>query len=370
MHDLSRYHRQMLLPGIGREGQERLRDGTAVVIGCGALGTFLADLLARAGVGRLLIIDRDVVEITNLQRQVLFDERDVERCMPKAEAAKEKIAHINSQVNVVAVVDDLNHTNIDRLLGRQVEAGGPTVLVDGLDNFETRFLVNDWAVKRTMPYVYGGAVGTVGMTMAILPHAGSDATDLPPWQVAGFATPCLRCVFDQAPPPGLNPTCDTAGVLGPLIGIIAGHEAAEALKILTGNFAAVNRDIVHVDLWSNTQAGFAVQGAYDTGNCACCRQRRFEYLEGKLAGGTTTLCGRNAVQLSHGRSDGNIDFNRLAERLEHHGSVKTNRFMVRADIVEAGSAYELTLFKDGRAIVKGTEDQTVARRIYAKYIGG
>ena len=244
--DFSRYHRQMLLPGFGEDGQRRLAESTAVVLGCGALGTVAADMLARAGVGRLIVIDRDYVELTNLQRQVLFDEADAAEALPKAEAARRKLARINSAVEVTAVVDDINAGNIERY------AGGADVIVDGLDNFETRYLANDYAVKHGIPYVYGGAVGTTGAALAILPH--TDRGDAPWERLPGGsrATPCLRCLFEEAPPPGTMPTCDTVGVLGPAVAIVANFEAAEALKILTGNLDRVTTTMLSFDLWANT----------------------------------------------------------------------------------------------------------------------
>ena len=362
----------MLLPGIGEEGQKKLCESTALVVGCGALGTVLSDVLARSGVGHLIIVDRDTVELTNLQRQVLFDENDVQEAMPKAEAARRKLAGINSQVNVTAVVDDLNRDNLEKVLFGTDPKGSIAcpvdVIVDGTDNFETRFLINDGAVKHAIPYVYAGAVGTFGMTFPILPHSGR--ADPTPWENAGRATPCLRCLFDQAPPPGANPTCETAGVLAPVVSIMASYEAAEAIKILTGNWDAVSRSILQVDLWTNQIHQFDVAGAYDAGDCVCCRHRRFEYLEGDKGGSAITLCGRNAVQLARRRSNGRLDFEKISERLRHHGKVITNPFMLRAQITEHGEPYELTLFHDGRAIVKGTEQSKVARSIYDKYVGG
>lgn len=372
-HDLARYHRQTLLPGFGDDAQRRLLASRAFIVGCGALGTVIANMLARAGVGTLVIADRDFIEMTNLQRQVLFDEADVEQGLPKAEAAKRKIAAINSQVTVEAVVDDVNAGNVERLMR------GCDVVVDGVDNFETRFLVNDAVVKHGLPYVYGGAVGTVGMSYPILPHTpGGDTA----WERAGRATPCLRCIFEQAPPPGMNPTCDTAGVLGPVVSIIANYQAAEALKILTGNLDRVADRMLHIDLWENTVKQLKVQRAYDIGECEACKKRNFEFLEGKYASSTTTLCGRNAVQLTHkqaepasaggggGGGNGRLDFDALATRLRAHGSVNANKFMLRADLKDNGNDYELTLFTDGRAIVKGTKEPNVAKSIYAKYVGG
>jgi molybdopterin/thiamine biosynthesis adenylyltransferase len=364
-HDLSRYHRQMLLPGFGEEGQRKLLNATALVVGCGALGTVIANMLARAGIGHLVIVDRDFIELTNLQRQVLFDEDDVANAIPKAEAAKQKLAKINSQVRVTAVVDDVNHSNIERLALEA--AGGPVdVIVDGVDNFETRYLANDVAVKHGIPYVYGGAVGTVGAAYPILPHtAGGDSV----WEKAGKATPCLRCIFEQAPPPGVNPTCDTAGVLGPVVSIISNFQVIEAIKILTGNFDALAPTMLHVDVWTNVMRQFKVARAYDVGDCVCCKQRKFEFLEGKFASGTTTLCGRNAVQITQPAGSDRLQFDEIAQRLRAHGSVSANKFMLRADITDNGQPYELTLFTDGRAIVKGTKHPNVAKSIYAKYVG-
>ncbi len=369
--NLDRYNRQMLLPHFGEEGQKRLRDATALVVGCGALGTVIANMLARAGVGHLVIVDRDFIETSNLQRQVLFDEDDVSQALPKAEAAKRKIARINSQVRVDAVVDDVNHTNIEKLIAMS-DTGVVDVIVDGVDNFETRFLVNDAAVKHRVPYVYGGAVGCVGMSYAILPHSPPGGGMETPWEVAGKATPCLRCIFEQMPPPGMNPTCDTAGVLGPVVSIIANYQCVETLKILSGNFAAVNPTLTSIDVWENTFRGFKVSRAYDVGDCVCCKRRNFEFLAGKFASGTTTLCGRNAVQITQPpeAQNGRLNFEQIASRLKPHGSVLANKFMIRADITDNGKPYELTVFNDGRAIVKGTKESSVARSIYAKYVGG
>ncbi|MEX2387050.1 MAG: ThiF family adenylyltransferase [Phycisphaeraceae bacterium] len=358
--DLARYHRQMLLPGFGETGQRKLLASKALVVGCGALGTVAANLLARAGVGHLVIVDRDFIEETNLQRQVLFDENDVKNAIPKAEAAKQKLATINSGVKVTAIVDDVNHTNIEKL------AEGCDVLVDGVDNFETRFIVNDAAVKLGIPYVYGGAVGTVGMQYAILPHTANGDS---PWEKAGKATPCLRCIFEQAPPPGMNPTCDTAGVLGTSVGIVATYEVNEALKILTGNWDAISPTLLHMDTWHNVVKQFKVAKAYDVGECTCCKKRDFEFINGKFGSSTTTLCGRNAVQLQQKVQGDKLNFDEIAGRLRSHGDVTANKFMLRANITDNGDPYELTLFTDGRAIVKGTKHANVAKGIYAKYVG-
>jgi len=363
-HDLSRYHRQMLLPGFGEKGQRKLLESTVLVLGCGALGTVAANMLARAGVGHLVIVDRDFIELTNLQRQVLFDEQDVADGIPKAEAAKRKIAQINSQVRVTAIVDDINHTNIERF------ANGADALVDGLDNFETRYLANECAVKHGIPYLYGGAVGTAGMACTILPHTrnGEAAWESDP--AHSKATPCFRCLFEEAPPPGQSPTCDTVGVLGPVVSIIANFQVSETLKILTGNFDRVSPTLLNIDLWANTVTQLKVGRAWEDGDCPCCKHQSFEFLEGRSGSSTTTLCGQDAVQLTHRQQMGTLNFAEVAARLRQHGPVRSNEFMIRAELRDNDRPYELTLFANGRAIIKGTGEAAVARGIYAKYVGG
>ena len=361
--DLSRYHRQTLLPGFGAQGQRRLGRSTAFILGCGALGSMAAELLARAGVGHLVIVDRDFVEITNLQRQVLFNEQDVAEAMPKAHAARRRLARINSSVRVTAIVDDLNRGNIARY------ASGADVFVDGLDNFETRYLANDYAVRHGIAYIYGGAVGTIGAAFAILPHTASGDA---PWERDhgnNRATPCLRCLFEEAPPPGTLPTCETVGVLASAVTTIAGFQVAETLKVLTGNFDRICPTLLNLDLWTNTITQLKVESAYERGDCPCCKQGRFDYLDGRLGSGATTLCGRDAVQLTHRQSPEGLDLDRVAARLRAHGNVISGRYMIRATITDGGNAYTLSLFPDGRAIVHGTAEPNVARSVYAKYVG-
>ncbi|MDX1498815.1 MAG: ThiF family adenylyltransferase [Woeseiaceae bacterium] len=358
--DLARYHRQMLLPGFGEDGQRRLADSRVLLLGCGALGSIAAEMLARAGVGHLVIVDRDFVELTNLQRQLLYDERDVADAIPKAIAAKERIARINSAVAVTAIVDDINHTNIAQF------ADGADVLVDGLDNFETRYLANDLAVKTGRPYVYGAAVGTTGMAFTVLPATGGMA----PWERDGgnLATPCFRCLFDAAPPPGASATCDTVGVIGAAVGIVANFQVAETLKILTGNYDRVSRALLNLDLWANEILQLEVPGGA-AADCPCCRHGRFDYLDGKAGSDAASLCGRDAVQLRHRQRADGVDLDALARRLRGQGSVRSNQFMLQAHIADGDKAWEITLFPDGRAIVKGTDDPQVARSIYARYVG-
>jgi len=332
---LERYSRQIRFPGIGEAGQQRLLDARVAVVGCGALGSFQAGALARAGIGFLRIIDRDYVELSNLQRQWLFDQRDVEQGLPKAIAATRKIAAINSDIEAEPSVADLTPSNIDDLLG---DVG---LILDGTDNFETRYLINDYAVSRGLPWIYGAAVGSYGITMPVLPGT----------------TACLRCVYPD-PPAGAQPTCETAGVLGSITALIASLQVSEALKILC--CAEVSRKITTVDVWSGEIRQLA-QPSPDE-RCPACGRREFPYLNGKRRS-PVSLCGRNAVQI-HERSRP-IDLEDLAARLAPLGVVRSNEFALRFET----PPYLLTVFPDGRAIVKGTTDVGVARSLYARYVG-
>jgi len=367
-----RYHRQMLLPQIGEEGQRRLREAHALVVGCGALGCVIVDALARAGVGTLTIIDRDLVDLTNLHRQILFDERDAEEGIPKAEAARARVARINREVTTHAHVDDFNHHNAESYIH------GADLILDGLDNFATRYLLNDLAVKHGLPYIHGGAVGTTGTALTILPHPArrtGQSRSAIRW-TAEQATPCLRCVFPEPPAPGFGPTCDTAGVLGPLVMMIASHQAAEAIKLLTGNIDAVDRSLLSIDAWSNRLRRVDVSGARDGARCPCCGEGRFEFLAGDDAEATGMLCGLKAIQIIPPRQPGTaapIDLAALARRLAAHGSFTRNRFLLRGTLAaergENGEPIELTVFPGGRAIIRGTSRPETARSIYARYIG-
>jgi molybdopterin/thiamine biosynthesis adenylyltransferase len=360
---VDRYHRQMLLPGFGPEGQSRLQGATVAVLGCGALGCVVADALARAGVGRLHLVDRDFIELTNLQRQLLYDEGDVAAGLPKAEAARRRLQEINSTVACEAIVDDINPGSIGQI------AEGADLLVDGLDNFDTRYLVNDYAVRNGLPYVYGGAVGTSGMAYVVLPKSidGSSAWETLP--AGSRATPCLRCLFPEAPPPGESATCDTAGVLGPVVGIIGNFQAAEALKILSGNFDRVSRSLFNLDLWTNTAMHLSLEAGESAVLCPCCGRRDFESLEGRAGSTAAVLCGRDAVQLRHRQDAAGVDLDALERKLRAHGTANANAFMLRAELQEGGTSYQLTVFPDGRAIIKGTADIATARGLYAKFVG-
>ena len=334
-----RYSRQRLFGPIGPAGQEKLRASRVSLIGCGALGTHLAQHIARAGVGRLRICDRDFVELDNLQRQVLFDEADVKANLPKAAAAAAKLALINRDVAVEPRVVDVNAGNVESLVG------DADVVLDGTDNFETRFLLNDACVKLGKPWVYGGCVGSYGMVLTVVPGA----------------TPCFRCVIGEMPAPGSSPTCDTAGVLGPAVGVVASLQAAEALKLLTGHRDAVAAGLVTLDVWTNSHQAF--KAARDP-ECPACGARKFEFLEGRATGTATTLCGRNAVQVSPPAAAG-LDLAGVAKRLKRVGKVSRNEYLVRFTV----DGLEMTLFPDGRAIIKGTDDPARARAVYSKYIG-
>lgn len=332
-----KYSRQILFPPIGLEGQKRLLAARAVIVGCGALGTVQANALTRAGVGTLRIIDRDFVEASNLQRQMLFEEDDAAQNLPKAVAAERKLRRINSGVAVEGVVGDLDSANAEELL-RSFQ-----VILDGTDNFEARYLINDVAVKLGIPWIYGAAVGSLATTMSILP--GRSA--------------CLACVYPDLPK-GLHPTCDTAGVISPAAAWAAAIQVAEALKILLGRETELHGSLQSLDLWTNQAQRVRPRRDPD---CRVCGARQFVHLEG---GGPAhvTLCGRNSVQI-HQRQPRELDLAALGARLEQFGPVRANPYLLRCRL----DPYELTVFPDGRAIIKGTQDPAVARGLYAKYIG-
>jgi adenylyltransferase/sulfurtransferase len=324
------------------EGQKKIAAARVLILGCGALGTALANTMVRAGVGRLKIVDRDFIEENNLQRQSLLDEGDLAAGLPKAVAVERKLRQINSQVKVEGVVADVNYTNVE---GFVQEAD---LVLDGTDNFETRFLLNDACVKNGIPWIYGGCVGSTGMTMNILPRE----------------TPCLRCVWEDAPPPGFAPTCDTAGIIAPIASIIAAIECAEALKILIGNRAELSKDLITVDLWPFSVVRHPMARLREAGDCPACKQGRYKALEPQESSHITTLCGRQAVQITP-RIPERLDLAVVANTLAKLGKVTCNPFMLKFSVGE----FELTLFPDARAIIQGTRDTGVARALYAKYVG-
>jgi molybdopterin-synthase adenylyltransferase len=334
-----RYSRQILFRGIGADGQRRLAAGRVAIVGCGATGSALASLLARAGVGTLRIIDRDYVEPSNLQRQSLFDEKDAAESLPKAIAAARKIAAFNSEIAVEARVDDVVPGNIHALLE------GRDVILDGTDNFETRYLVNDYAVSRSLPWIYAAAVGSYGVTLNVLP--GNTA--------------CLACIFPDSPR-GMVETCETSGILNTAVNLVASIAATEAVKLLVGGAAAehLRRTLWSFDVWTNENAEIAA-GKPRPG-CRACGERDFVHLAGE-GRPHITMCGRNSVQI-HERARP-IDFAEMQRRLESLGVVRHNEFVLKF----WREPYEMTLFPDGRAIIKGTTDTGVARSLYARFVG-
>lgn len=358
--DLSRYHRQMLVHGVGAQGQRRLGRAHAVIVGCGALGCEAADLLARAGIGTLTLIDRDVVEWTNLQRQRLYAERDAAAGTPKAEAAAARLAEINSGVRVRPMVLELRHRDAERVLLNE----RPDVIIDGTDNFAARYLINDVAVKHRVPYVYGGVVATRGMQMSVVPGG-----------------PCLRCVFPDAPEPGSAPTCDTAGVLGPAVEIVAGFQAADAIRIMLGMPEAQGPALLEFDLWTRRTRQITVE---KDPACKCCAGSTFEALDGLMTTGAAYLCGQNAVQVhprgfagDRGEDDADepprVMFETLAQRLMPHGAVTRTRFMLRVSLEaergDDGGPVLMSIFPDGRALFRGIRNPDRARVLYERYVG-
>ena len=335
--DRERYSRQILYRHIGEAGQGKLLASRAAIVGCGALGSHQAAMLVRAGVGELRIIDRDYVEESNLQRQILFDERDAAQSLPKAVAAESHLKQANSRVRVCGIVADLTAENAAELLG------GVHVILDGTDNFETRYLINDFAVQQGIPWVYGAAVGSYGATMTIVPGDG----------------PCLACLFPE-PPTGMHTTCDTEGIIGSAASAVASIQAAEALKLLVGDRQALHRKLISLDVWENRFQ--AVDPGKPADDCRACRRREFVHLSGERAV-QITPCGRNSVQIHERRRP--VDFAELEARLKSLGSVRSNAFVMQFSV----APYEMKIFPDGRAIIKGTTDPGLARSLYARYIG-
>jgi len=329
----------MLFPGIGPEGQRKLAAARVAMVGCGATGSALAGLLARAGVGLLRIIDRDFVEPSNLQRQSLFDEADASESLPKAIAAARKIAAFNSQILVEPKVEDLVPSNIESVLE------GCDLILDGTDNFETRYLINDYAVSRSLPWIYSAAVASYGVTLNIVPGQ----------------TACMACIFPESPR-GMVQTCETSGILNSAVNLVASIAATEALKILVGGVdaKALRRTLLSFDVWTNEHAQIGAD--QPRAGCRACGEHDFVHLAGE-GRPHITLCGRNSVQIHERQRP--IDFAEMNRRLQPHGVVRYNSFVLKF----WHDPYEMTLFPDGRAIIKGTADTAVARTLYARYVG-
>jgi molybdopterin/thiamine biosynthesis adenylyltransferase len=331
-----RYSRQTLFAPVGTQGQARIRQAKVAVVGCGAIGASVCTLLSRAGIGTLRIIDRDYVEISNLQRQILFDEEDARQSLPKADAAATKLSGINSDVKLEAYAKDLTPETAYLLFGADV-------VLDCTDNFETRYLINDFAIKHGIAWIYAAAVGSYAVSMNILPGE----------------TACLACMFAE-PPRGTFATCETAGILNSAANLVASVQVSEALKLLVGARQQLRRSLLSMDVWTNDRS--EISTAKPRADCRVCQQKVFEYLEGK-ARPQITLCGRNSVQI-HERNRP-VDFPEMSSRLSPHGQVRYNDMILKF----WRDAYEMTLFRDGRAIIKGTTDPAVARSLYARFVG-
>ncbi len=334
-----RYSRQILFSGIGAEGQQRLLAARVLIVGCGALGSAHAESLARAGVGHLRIVDRDFVEPSNLQRQTMFTESDAEQRLPKAIATANHLRQINSEIEIEPHILDINYSNVERLLE------GCDVVIDGTDNFATRYLVNDACVKHNVNWIYGAAVGSYGVTMTVRPHRSA----------------CLRCIFEEAPPAASAPTCDTSGVIMPIINIVSAVQASEALKLLTGRLDDLHGSLMQFDVWRNEWRRIGT--GTPRPDCQTCGAGIYETLShaGEAA---AVLCGRDAIQISPPQPT-HINFSSLAERLRRAGEVKFNEYLLR---FKTGN-FELTVFPDARSIIRGTDEIATARSLYAKYIG-
>jgi molybdopterin/thiamine biosynthesis adenylyltransferase len=341
-----RYRKQMLFSGIGRDGQQKLSESSVLLVGCGALGCVLADAMTRAGVGFIRIVDRDFVELSNLQRQVLFTESDVEQHLPKSIAAADRLRRVNSAVSIDPHVADVDFSNILEF------TSGVNLILDGTDNFEIRYLINDVALETGIPWIFTGCTGSCGQMMPVFP--GRSA--------------CLRCLMENPPPAGTTETCDTAGVLGPAIGVIASMQAAMALRILVEppEACGVPVRMTMIDVWDGTFRQMDVSRLREQTDCPACRHGERLWLSGTVRSGSTVLCGRNAVQVMPSEKI-RLSLPELGRKLESSGIVTLNPFLIRLTVHDAG--LEITVFPDGRAIVRGTEDPSVARSAYSRYIG-
>lgn len=338
--DSDRYSRQILFEGIGRDGQERLLGSRVLVLGCGALGASHAEMLSRAGTGFLRIVDRDFVEYSNLQRQTLFTESDAEERLPKAVAAKNRLSEVNSEIEVEAVVADVNFSNAEELVG------DVDLIIDGSDNFQVRYLINDACVKLSKPWIYGAAVSSYGTTMTIRPGK----------------TPCLRCIFGEMPPAGSAPTCDTAGVIQPIIASVSSVQVTEAIKILTGQLDSLHGSLLQIDIWRGDWRKIKMKTPHP--DCVCCGKRDFEFLSEENQETLTSLCGRNAVQIMPAAGT-EIDLEKLEESLARSLKTERNEYLLRFSL----DGRTVTLFRDARAIIQGTDDVSEARAIYSRYVG-
>lgn len=335
-----RYSRQELFPEIGKEGQKKLFNSRIAVFGAGALGAAHAESLARAGVGFIRIIDRDFVEFSNLQRQVLYTELDASQKRPKAVAAMDRLREINSEIEIEGIVADINHANVEDFLK------DCDLVIDGTDNFQVRYLLNDAAVKHRKPWIYGAAVSSYGTTMTIIP----------------METPCLRCVFEEIPSAGSSPTCDTAGVIAPIIASISAVQVTEAIKILTGRRDALHGSLMQIDVWHSDWRRISLTNPRN--ECPACGHRDFEFLTSPNEEYSTILCGRNAVQIQPSNSSG-FELEKLADRYADFKGFSSNEYLIRFE----ADGHDFTVFRDARAIIGACEDVLEARVLYSKFVG-
>jgi adenylyltransferase/sulfurtransferase len=334
---MDRYSRQELFQPIGKDGQKKIRQSVVTIVGCGALGSLQAEVLTRAGVGKIILIDRDFVEHSNLQRQSLFDENDANQVVPKAIAAAKRLAEINRDVDVIPHVADLSVENLHLL-------NDANLILDGTDNFQVRFLLNDYSWKQNVPWIYGACVGSTGTASAFLPPS----------------FPCLRCIFESEPPAGSAPTCDTAGILWPAVGAVVSYQTTAAFKILTGN--PIASEILQMDVWNGEHRMVSLSKAKRS-DCLTCGLMKFPSLQVQAVQ-ETALCGRDAVQIRPSKAAA-LDLDAIYQRWESLGASRRNPFLIKLALPEN----EIVLFPDGRAIIKGTSDFTRARSLYAKYVG-
>ncbi len=337
---MNRYIRQLIFAPIGSAGQKKLLNSKIAIIGCGALGSRVAEEMVRSGCGSVKIIDRDFIELSNLQRQVLFTEEDVKKNKPKAVAAAEKLRQINSEIEIIDIVDDVNYATINKYLD------GVDLILDGTDNFEARMTVNDYSQKNNIPYIYAASVSSYGCIFNIIPDA----------------TACLRCIYPEIPPPGEVETCDTAGIISPLVGVIASFESAEAIKLLTGNISNLRKKLLFIDIWSNVINEFEIKLNH---KCRCCQLKEYDYLTAQAGKKITSLCGRNAIQITPAVLGVEINMNKLKQTLSSVGEVKENKFFLKFKVDD----YIMTIFKNSRVIIEGTTDEKIARSLYSRYIG-
>ncbi len=334
-----RYSRQIIISSIGEEGQSKLLKSSVLLVGCGGLGSTIATILVRAGVGKLRIVDRDFVEISNLQRQILFDEDDISSNIPKAILTEKKLSIVNREIKVEGIVADFNPSNAESF------AEGVDLIIDGLDNMEGRFLINDLSIKKGIPWIYGTCLSTYGMTFNIIPGK----------------TPCLRCIYNKSESPPL--TCETVGIIGPIAVHIASIQSAEAIKILTGNENDLREELFFVDLWKNEFEKIPIFHLKKE-DCPACGKRKFEFLEGKNISSTESICGSNSIQINPPFAK-TIDIEKSVENLKKYGTVVFNEYLVKLFYEN----YEITIFKDGRAIIKGTSEPSIAKSLYSKFVG-